>query len=91
MSRDETTGRYGVKYTELIAPIIKAIQELYIEVFDIKTDVAALMIENADQSRSIASKVDRAEIDVILRAKDQEIKKLNRENAAIKDYRSVLP
>ena len=40
--KDTETNNYGIRYTELIAPLIKAIQELSAEVETLKTKVAAL-------------------------------------------------
>lgn len=43
---DSNSDRFGVKYMELISPIIKAIQEFYAEFLDSKKDIAALRKEN---------------------------------------------
>lgn len=80
VNHDEKTDRYGVKYTELIAPIIKAIQELYSELFGVKDDVDALKAKNAAQDRSIASKADKTEVDTL----KSENQKLKQENAEMK-------
>jgi len=42
LTKDTETGNYGVRYTELISPLIKAVQELSAEVETLKTKVAAL-------------------------------------------------
>ena len=42
LTKDTETSNYGVRYTELISPLIKAIQELSAEVETLKTKVAAL-------------------------------------------------
>ena len=41
LTKDTETGNYGVRYSELISPLIKAIQELSTEVETLKTKVAA--------------------------------------------------
>ncbi|CAN5714456.1 hypothetical protein BH10BDE1_BH10BDE1_03600 [soil metagenome] len=46
VTHDDETDRYGVRYTELIAPMIKAIQDLYGEILSTKRDVASLKAEN---------------------------------------------
>ena len=52
---DKDSDRYGIRYTELISPIIKAIQELYAKItgHDKKID---------SQARQIASKADATEV-----------------------------
>ena len=42
LTKDTETGNYGVRYTELISPLIKAVQELSAEVNTLKTEIAAL-------------------------------------------------
>ncbi|MGE3468161.1 MAG: tail fiber domain-containing protein, partial [Pyrinomonadaceae bacterium] len=86
VTHDEKTDRYGVRYTELIAPIIKAIQELYNELMGHDSRLTALEAKDAAKDRSIASKADKAEMDAKLKAKDQEIEELKQENTAIKAY-----
>jgi regulator of replication initiation timing len=44
--RDEKTDRYGVRYSELISPLIKAAQELYQRIVEINRDVISLKEEN---------------------------------------------
>jgi hypothetical protein len=73
VTHDEKTDRYGVRYTELIAPLIKAIQELYADLMGHENRIAA-------QEREVAS------VNAKLDAKDKEIQKLKEENAAIKAY-----
>lgn len=76
VTHDEKTDAYGVRYTELIAPMIKAIQELCNELFGVKGDMLTLKAQNADQDRSIAStKAKAAKLEA-------ENEKLKQENAA---------
>ena len=42
LTKDTESGNYGVRYTELISPLIKAVQELSAEVQTLKTKVTAL-------------------------------------------------
>ena len=42
LTKDTETGNYGLRYTELISPLIKAVQELSAEVNTLKTEIAAL-------------------------------------------------
>lgn len=46
VTHDKKTDRYGVRYTELIAPIIKAIQEIFVDVVGIKAEISNLKREN---------------------------------------------
>jgi trimeric autotransporter adhesin len=91
VTHDESTDRYGVRYTELIAPTIKAIQELYSELMGHNSRLATLEAKDAAQARAIASvKADAdaraAKLEAENKVKDQKIKKLEEENAAIKAY-----
>lgn len=82
VDRDEKTGRYGLRYTELISPIIKAIQELYNSLVNIKN-------EQGQQSREIATKADSATVEA-LEAKSDKLEaeniQLKQQNEAIKTY-----
>ena len=62
IDHDQKTDRYGLKYAELISPIIKAIQELNDRLVGVESQ--------AEQEKA---------------AQDQEIQRLRRENAEIKD------
>ena len=42
VTHDETTDRYGVRYSELISPLIKAVQELYNRLMGVESDVFIL-------------------------------------------------
>jgi len=53
VAHDKKTDRYGIKYTELISPVIKAIQELQQMLVGTQTDVASLKIENASKVQKI--------------------------------------
>ncbi len=77
---DESSDRYGVRYSELISPLIRAVQELYHKVVDVQDlqsiqdhELAAVRAENKVQSQEIAE----------LKLKIQETEKAN---AAIKAY-----
>jgi hypothetical protein len=73
ISHDPKSDAYGLKYNELISPLIKALQEFYAD-FETLTgkvsrhdrDIASLKVENTE----LKARVDKAE----------------RENAAIKAY-----
>jgi hypothetical protein len=69
VSHDKKTDIYGVRYTELIAPVIKAIQELYAEFVGVKGDVEALK----DQTASRMAKIE---------AENQQLKQENAEMKA---------
>ncbi len=51
---DKETDRYGIRYTELISPIIKAIQELYQKVVGIESETADLKarLQKAEQENA---------------------------------------
>ncbi len=87
VTHDEKTDRYGVRYTELIAPIIKAIQELYNELMGHDSRLTTLEAKDAAKERSIASKADKTETDA-LKAETTNLKaeneKLKQENAEMK-------
>ena len=55
VTHDEKIDRYGVRYTELIAPMIKAIQELYNELMGHDSRLATLEAKDAAKDRAIAS------------------------------------
>jgi|LULN01.1.fsa_nt_gb hypothetical protein len=42
LTKDTETGNYGIRYTELISPLIKAVQELSAKIETLETKVAAL-------------------------------------------------
>lgn len=66
---DETIDRYGVRYSELISPIIKAIQELYSKMVGMDREIASLKTDSD-------SKISRLEM---------ENEKLKNENEQIKE------
>jgi hypothetical protein len=47
ISHDQKTDNYGLKYTELIGPVIKAIQDLYQQFTGIHREIASLKEENS--------------------------------------------
>ena len=57
VTHDEVTDRYGVRYTELIAPMIKAIQELYAKISGTEVQLRTIAAENA----ALKARVDKAE------------------------------
>lgn len=72
VTHNEETDSYSVRYTELISPLIKAIQELY-------NDLLGVKAVNDTQDREIASKADKTEVDQLKAdnvAKDKKIKEL---------------
>ena len=78
VTHDETTDRYGVRYSELISPLIKAVQELYNRLMGIESDVTALKVKDASKDRKIASKADKSEVSQL----KSENEKLKQENVA---------
>ncbi|MBX3017181.1 MAG: tail fiber domain-containing protein, partial [Bdellovibrionaceae bacterium] len=73
--REDDKGFLRLDYPALIAPVIKAIQELYYELVGVK--------------RSIASKAEQTDVDALKadnEAKDREIRQLKQENEAIKGW-----
>lgn len=73
VTHDAETDRYGVRYSELISPLIKAVQELYENLMGVQSRQGAL-------AREIASVKDRVEVENA--RKDKEIEKLKQANAA---------
>ncbi len=53
VDHDKKTDRYGVRYTELIAPIIKSIQDLFAQVVGVKSDVETLKSDLASKTQEI--------------------------------------
>lgn len=87
VTHDEKSDAYGLRYTELISPIIKAIQEVYGKLVGHSSRIAALEASDAARNRSMASV--KAQND----AKDKEIAdlkvkaaKVEQENAALKAW-----
>lgn len=74
VTHDETIDRYGVRYSELISPLIKAVQELYIRILGIDREIASVKAEKADKS----------EVDIKFQKLESENQKLKQENAAMK-------
>jgi trimeric autotransporter adhesin len=71
VSHDETTDRYGVRYSELISPIIKSVQELYSRMIRTDREIASI-----NSSANVAeSKISKLEM---------ENEKLKQENKQIK-------
>ncbi len=58
VTRDPATDRYGIRYSELISPIIKAIQELYQSLVDIDTEVEQLKLENVNLKAAVATQAE---------------------------------
>ncbi len=78
VTHDEATDRYGVRYSELISPLIKAAQELYNKLVGVEA-------HQGTQDRDIASmKADYDQLKANDEVKAKEIEKLKQENSAIK-------
>lgn len=81
---DKDSDRYGIRYTELISPVIKAIQELYAKFMSHDEMIQAQAREIASM---MADKADKAEVDQ-LKTENAELKakaqKAEQENAAMK-------
>ncbi len=75
VTHDETTDRYGVRYSELISPLIRAIQELYNKLLGVDRDIASIKNENI---------LIKTQAEVEKAAKDKKIENLEQENAAMK-------
>ncbi len=71
VTHDEVADSYSVRYTELISPLIKAIQDLYIKVVITERDIASIKTQKAEQEA--------------LDAANAKIEKLEAENAAMKE------
>ncbi|MCM2322687.1 MAG: tail fiber domain-containing protein [Oligoflexia bacterium] len=80
VTHDDETDRYGVRYTELIAPIVKAIQELYSRFTSHDSRLTALEAKDAHKDRSIASKAEKTEVEAL----KSENRVLRQENAEMK-------
>lgn len=74
---DSASDRYGLKYSELIAPVIKGIQELYNKVTSVERNIASVKDQKADKTEIEALKAENA----VLKARVDESDK---ENAKIK-------
>jgi hypothetical protein len=57
VDHDEKTDRYGIRYAELISPLIKAVQEVYEQVTGLRAENEKLQKENA----AIKARLDRLE------------------------------
>jgi len=76
VTHDEATDRYGVRYSELISPLIKAVQQLYNRILGIDREIVSVKAEKADKN----------EVDAKVQKLESENEKLKQENAAIKAY-----
>ena len=56
VSHDHNTDTYGIRYTELISPIIKAIQEMYLQITGLESRMSALHSENAAMKAYLCEK-----------------------------------
>lgn len=61
VTHDEKSDRFGVRYTELISPLIKAVQELFTQLTDQKAELASLKAENAAMKKYLCEKDPSAE------------------------------
>jgi hypothetical protein len=73
VTHDHEVDRYGVRYSELISPLIKAVQELYNKLMGHDEQIAT-------QARQIASKADQEALNVA----NSKIQKLEAENSELK-------
>lgn len=61
VTHDEKSDRFGVRYTELISPLIKAVQELFTQFTSQKAELASLKAENAAMKKYLCEKDPSAE------------------------------
>ncbi len=77
---DEDSDRYGIRYTELIAPVIKAIQELYVKIMDHGREIALTQTKTDNlETRNFRLEKENTELKI-------GIEKVEQENVAIKSY-----
>ncbi|MEY3760297.1 MAG: hypothetical protein RIR39_1788, partial [Pseudomonadota bacterium] len=81
VTHDLEVDRYGVRYTELISPLIKAIQELYGEIKGLVARVLNVETKTSFNERAIAS--NKAESDL-------NAAKLEKENSYLKERTTKL-
>ncbi len=80
VDHDAKTDKYGIRYTELISPLIKAIQDLYVEFRLLAVRISTMENKEIAKDREIASvKVKSAQANA-------RAEKAEKENAAIKAY-----
>ncbi|MBL7556614.1 MAG: tail fiber domain-containing protein [Bdellovibrionaceae bacterium] len=88
VTHNEETDSYSVRYTELISPIIKAVQELYNKLVGIDRDIASIKLQKADQEALNAVKAESdakiKQLESENKTKDRKIQSLEQENEAIK-------
>lgn len=77
VTHDEKIDRYGVRYSELISPLIKAAQELYSRIVGIESRQDSQLRELASVKANSEERISNLE---------SENKKLKQENDAIKTY-----
>jgi len=76
VTHDEKTDRYGVRYSELISPLIKAVQELYNKLMGVDRDIASIKVQKADQEALNAANVKIQNLESLndqLKSKNQEL------------------
>ena len=84
VDHDPKSDRYGLRYTELLSPVIKAIQELYQSLTATQTEFAALKAENIQlKTNEVAQARDIASIKI-------QNEKLKQENVATQKEMSEL-
>jgi predicted nuclease with TOPRIM domain len=72
VDHDPKTDRYGLRYSELISPIIKAVQELYAKLLGLEA-------EQDRQARDIASmRSENQELKTENQLKEEKIKELEK-------------
>lgn len=55
VTHDEVTDRYGVRYSELISPLIKAVQDVYHRLLGVDRELASVKSENAQLKQENAN------------------------------------
>jgi hypothetical protein len=75
VEHDKKTDRYGLKYTELISPIIKAVQELYDKLVGVDRQIASVKADNARLEAEVQQlKQDNAEMKARLEKIEKSLK-----------------
>jgi hypothetical protein len=64
VDHDQTTDRFGIRYTELISPLIKAVQELYQKAIGTEDRVARLEAENSRLRATVQAQAAEAQSEI---------------------------
>jgi hypothetical protein len=86
VDHDTKNDRYGIKYTELISPLVKAIQELYGEIKGLVARVLSVELKTTLNERAIASNRAEAkkENEALVKKLEEKTKNLETENTTLK-------